>query len=85
MTNELRGLLEDLGGELLDPGFGAAALERVLEEIQSWGAEVILTGINAASEEVVAELQASLMLVRKDLSEAIAYAFQVADAQRHLV
>ena len=84
-THSVRVVVVDLDGQLIDPGFGAAALERIAEEIQRWGAEVVLTGISADSEEVIAELQASLMLARKDLAEAIAYAFQVADAQRHLI
>jgi hypothetical protein len=70
---------------VLDDGLGAAALERVVGEIQSWNAEVILTGVSPLSEETVAELQASHMLTRKDLAEAVAYAFQIADAQRRLL
>jgi predicted hydrocarbon binding protein len=81
----VRVVVMDLCGTLLDDSFGAAALENVVEVILSWGAEVILTGIAPLSEEVVAELQASLLLSRKDLPEAIAYAFQIADAQRHLL
>lgn len=84
-TRAVRVVVLDLCGGLLDPGFGAAALERVIDELQSWGAEVVLTGISPLSEDVVAELQASLMLARKDLAEAVAYAFQIADAQRFLV
>ena len=75
----------DLCGAVLDEAFGAAALENLIENVQSWGAEVILTGISPLSEDVVAELQANLLLSRKDLPEAIAYAFQVAEAQRHLL
>jgi hypothetical protein len=84
-TRAVRVVVLDLCGTLLDQGFGAAALERVIEEVQGWGAEVILTGISPISEDAVAELQASLLLSRKDLPEAIAYAFQIADAQRHLL
>jgi anti-anti-sigma regulatory factor len=84
-TRTVRVVVLDLFGAVLDQSFGTAALERVVEQVQSWGAEVILTGISPLSEEVVTELQASLMLSRKDLPEAIAYAFQIADAQRHLL
>ncbi len=84
-TRAVRVVVLDLCGVLLDEGFGAAAVERLIEDIQSWGAEVILTGISPLSEEVVAELQATLLLSRKDLPEAIAYAFQIAEAQRHLL
>jgi hypothetical protein len=84
-TREVRVVVLDLCGETLDEGFGSAAVEGLVEHVQSWGAEVILTGISPFSEEAVAELQTSLLLSRKDLPEAIAYAFQIADAQRHLL
>jgi anti-anti-sigma regulatory factor len=81
----VRVVVLDLGGALIDEGFGAAGLERLIEEVEAWGAETILTGISPMSEQVVAELQASHLLSRKDLPEAIAYAFQIAEAQRHLL
>ena len=81
----VRVVVLDLGGAVIDEGFGAAGLERLIEEVEAWGAEIILTGISPLSEQVVAELQASHLLSRKDLPEAIAYAFQIAEAQRHLL
>ena len=84
-SHGVRVVVLDLGGCVLDDGLGAAALERVVGEIQSWNAEVILTGVSPLSEETVAELQASHMLTRKDMAEAVAYAFQIADAQRRLL
>ena len=84
-TRSVRVVVLDLCGAVLDEAFGAAALESLVENIQSWGAEVILTGISPLSEDVVAELQANLLLSRKDLPEAIAYAFQIAEAQRYLL
>ena len=64
-------------------GFGAAALEQVLGSIESWGAEAILTGVSQFSEPVVEGLEVAHCILRKDLGEAIASAFQLADAQRH--
>jgi anti-anti-sigma regulatory factor len=84
-SHGVRVVVLDLGGSVLDDDLGAAALERVVDEIQSWNTEVILTGVSPLSEEIVAELQASHMLTRKDLGEAVAYAFQIADAQRRLL
>jgi hypothetical protein len=84
-TRGVRVVVLDLCGEVLDPGFGAAAVESLVERVQSWGAEVVLTGISPFSEEAVAELQANLLVSRKELPEAIAYAFQIAEAQRHLL
>jgi hypothetical protein len=56
----------------------------VLETIEGWGAEVILTSISPFSEPVVQEIEATHLLLCKNLPEAIATAFQVSEAQRHL-
>ncbi|MEZ4283063.1 MAG: 4-vinyl reductase [Myxococcota bacterium] len=80
---EIRSVVIDLRELPLDEGFGAAALEQVLETIESWNAQGLLTGISAASEAAIASLESSHLIIRKDLSEAIATAFQIADAQRH--
>lgn len=82
---EVRVVVLDLRGELIDDGFGAAGIERIIGEVQAWGAELILTGVSALCEEVIAELQETHLIERKDLPEAIAYAFQIADVQRHLL
>ena len=81
----VRVVVLDLCGAALDDGFGTAALESLVEEIQSRGAEVIVTGLSSLSQRGVEELQANLLLSRKDLPEAIAYAFQIAEIQRHLL
>lgn len=80
---EIRSVVIDLREQPLDEGFGAAALEQVLETIESWNAQGLLTGISAGSEAAIASLESSHLILRKDLSEAIATAFQIADAQRH--
>lgn len=80
---EIRSVVVDLRELPLDEGFGAAALEQVLETIESWNAQSLLTGVCASSEAAIASLESSHLIVRKDLSEAIATAFQIADAQRH--
>ena len=84
-TASVRVVVVDLRGSPLDDGFGAAALERALEMIESWGAEAILTGVSPLSEATVQDLETAHLLMRKDLPEAIASAFQIADAQRHLL
>ena len=73
------------GGAIIDEGFDGAALENLIQQIQAREAEVILSGIAPLSKDVVAELQANQLLSRKDLPEAIAYAFQIAEAQRPLL
>ncbi len=81
----VRVVVLDLCGTEIDDDLGAAGLERLIENVQSWGAEIILTGISPMSDRVVADLEATHLLSRKDLPEAIAYAFQIAEAQRHLL
>jgi hypothetical protein len=81
----IRVLVLDLGGAILDEGFGAAGLEQLIEDVEAWGADIILTGISPLSEDAVAGLEATHLLIRKDLPEAIAYAFQIAETHRHLL
>lgn len=79
----VRVVVVDLSGALIDEGFGAASLELVLDAVEDWGAEPLLTGISPLSERAVATLEKTHLVVRKDLPLAIATAFQIADAQRH--
>lgn len=78
----VRVVVVDLSGTIVDDGFGAVALERILEAISSWGAEPVLAGVSPLSMPVVQELERSHLVLQKDLPEAIAAAFQIADAQR---
>jgi predicted hydrocarbon binding protein len=84
-TCDVRAVVIDLRGEGLDEGFGAAALEQILATVEAWGAEAILTNVSPLAEHVVADLEVKHLLLRKDLPEAIAAAFQIAEAQRHLL
>jgi anti-anti-sigma regulatory factor len=72
----------DLQGAIVDDGFGAVALERVVEAIEAHGAEAVLAGVSPLSERVVAGLEHGPLVIRKDLSAAIATAFQIAESQR---
>jgi hypothetical protein len=81
----VRVVVLDLRNRVLDEGFEAAALESVIEAVETWGAELILTGISPISESMVMELETAHLLLRKNLAEAIATAFQVSEAQRHLL
>ena len=83
--SEIRAVVVDLRERPLDDGFGAAALEQILETIESWNAQSIITGVCAESESAIASLEASHLVLRKDLSEAVATAFQISDAQRHFL
>lgn len=78
----VRVVIVDLAGAIIDEGFGALALERILDAVAGLGAEPILAGVSPLSMPVVAELERAHALVRKDLPEAIAAGFQIAQAQR---
>jgi hypothetical protein len=78
----VRVVIVDLSGAVIDEGFGAASLELVLDAIEGSGAEPLLTGISPLSEPAVADLERTHLVIRKDLPEAIASAFQIAEAQR---
>ena len=84
-VSEIRAVVVDLLERPLDEGFGAAALEQILETIESWDAQSLITGVSPASEAAIASLEASHLVLRKDLTEAIATAFQIVDAQKHQV
>ena len=82
---EIRAVVIDLRERPLDEGFDAAALEQILETIESWNAQSLITGVSPSSEAAIVSLEASHLVLRKDLPEAIATAFQISDAQRHLL
>jgi anti-anti-sigma regulatory factor len=72
----------DLHGAAVDDGFGAVALERVVDAIESHGAEAVIAGLSPLSERVVAGLARAPIVAGKDLRSAIATAFLIAEAQR---
>jgi len=84
-ARHVRVVIVDLSGTLIDDGFGAAALEQILDAIEGWGAEPILTGVSPLSARVVADLEKAHLVLQKDLPDAIAAGFQIADAQRQIL
>jgi len=81
-AREVRVVIVDLSGAIIDEGFGALALEQILDAIESWGAEPILAGISPLSERVITDLETTHLVIHKDLPEAIAAGFQIAELQR---
>jgi anti-anti-sigma regulatory factor len=75
----------DLSGVVIDEAFGALALEQLVELIEAWGAEAIFAAVSPLSEAAVADLEQQPLLIHKDVAEAIAAAFQLANAQRNPV
>jgi hypothetical protein len=84
-VSDVRVVVVDLRDAVLDEAFAAASLEQIVEYLEAWGAEVILTNVAPLSEKIVAGLETSHLLIRKDLPEAIAAAFQISEAQKHLL
>ncbi len=78
----VRVVVLDLSDAIIDDGFGAVALEQILAAVEGWGAEVILTGLSPLSARVVEDLEHAPLMLVKDLSEAVAVGFRVAEAQR---
>lgn len=75
----------DLTGAIIDDAFGAAALEQIIERVESWDIEAVFAGVSPLSEHVVQDLSKPPLLVEKDLEAAIVAAFQIAESQRRVV
>jgi len=82
-TAGVRVVVVDQRQQPLDPGWGAELLAQTLDAIETWGAEAMLTGVCALSAPIVAEIAGHHLLTDKDLPEAVASAFQIAEALRH--
>jgi anti-anti-sigma regulatory factor len=78
-------IVVDLTGAVIDEAFGAMTLEQIIETAEHYEAETILAAVSPLSAAAVAGLDRQPLAVHKDLSEAVAAAFQVATAQRILV
>jgi len=84
-AREVSVVILDLTGVIVDEAFGAAALEQIVDDIESWGAEAIFAGVSPLSEAVVAGLERQPLVVHKDLHGAIAAGFQIAESQRRVL
>jgi anti-anti-sigma regulatory factor len=81
-ARDVRVVIVDLSGAIIDEGFGAVALEQILDAIERWGAEPILAGVSPLSGHVLEDLESTHLVIHKDLPEAIAAGFQIADLHR---
>lgn len=72
-------IVVDCADALLDDGFGAVAIERILEAAKTHAAECILSGLSPRSESAVRTLRRNDFLVYHDLEQAIRAAFQIAN------
>jgi anti-anti-sigma regulatory factor len=81
-ARDVRVVIIDLSGAIIDEGFGAVALEQILDAIERWGAEPILAGISPLSARIIEDMERTHLVIHKDLPEAIAAGFQIADLHR---
>jgi hypothetical protein len=84
-AREVSVIVVDLSGAVLDEAFAAAALERLVETVEGRGCELLLAGASPEAAVVLADLERRPLATHKDLSHAVAAAFQIADAQRRLL
>jgi len=84
-AREVSVIVVDLSEAVLDEAFAAAALERLVEMVESRGCELLLAGASPQATVVLADLERRPLSTHKDLSHAVAAAFQIAEAQRRLL
>jgi len=84
-VREVSVIVLDLAGAIIDEAFGAMALEQIVRTAEAWGTELIIAEPSSLAERVIADLEQPPLLVLKDLEQAIATAFQIAQSQRRLV
>ena len=72
----------NLDGAVVDDGVETVSLERVVDAIQEGGAETVLVGASPLSGRVIEQFGRAGFLVREDLCQAIAVAFQVSQFLR---
>ena len=84
-AREVSVIVLDLTGAALDEGFAAVALERLVEQVERRGCELLLAGPSPQAASVLADLERRPLATHKDLNHAVAAAFQIAEAQRRLL
>lgn len=78
---EVSVVILDLTHAILDHAFDAAALDLVITTTRGWGAEPIVAGASALALGALADLEDHDVTTCKDLSLAIAAAFQIVSSQ----
>ncbi|MFP6638760.1 MAG: hypothetical protein VCC04_00845 [Myxococcota bacterium] len=82
---DVRVVVVDLLNTVVAPGCAKDPVEDLLDAIESWGAETVLTGLCRPTRATLSPLQRPVLIGPNGLPEAIAMAFQVAEAGRHLI
>lgn len=82
-TLGVRAVVVNLGQRNLAPGRELDLLTEALRTIDHWGAEAILTGLSEKMSRTIEPTLRAPLLTREGLPEAVASAFQIAEAQRY--
>jgi len=85
LSSEIGAVVIDLRGRSLDTNSEQVRLERILKVIARWQAQAVFAGVSRATEATLQRFDSGCLIARKKLSEAIAVAFQIAEAQSHSV
>ena len=80
---DVRVVVLDLMNRLTLSGTSPHPFEKLLDTIDSWGAETLLTGIRTDTLQALSQLNRPLLIGPQRFSESIAMAFQVAEAGLH--
>lgn len=77
---DVRVVVLDLMNRLVLSESSPNPIEHLLDAIDTWGAEILLTGVRADTLRALSDLDRPLLVGPQRLSESIAMAFQVAEA-----
>ena len=80
---DVRVVVLDLMNRLVLSEASPHPIEQLLDAIDTWGAEILLTGVRADTLRALSDLNRPLLVGPQRLSESIAMAFQVAEAGLH--
>lgn len=81
----IRVVVIDLEAAHMNPQRHFGPLASLLCRVESWGAEAVLANVSEELESIVSRLGARPLLTHSTRAEAIASAFQIVDAQKHLL
>ena len=83
LVGEIRAVVIDLRGQSIDDEASLVGIERVLKTLQRWSAQPVFSAVREADEKLLRAFDSVCFVAHKKLPEAVAAAFQIADAQRH--
>lgn len=83
LIRDIRAVVIDLRGQPIDTEPALVGIERILKILERWPAQPIFAGVCEANEKMLQTFDSDCFVAHQKLPEAIATAFQIAEAQRH--